>query len=226
MERLTIPIDTTSSQRENLKPLPEHYTIVPPVVLPKEPAEIPTVHGPMISDGTEIPRALNLEYSRLDVVWDEYFSNSLKASTRCKRGKGVRRRVLPDSRVPGNWEEFLRINDNKTELFTYLAEQLVASATGYDEQKQVITTKEIDVLCRLPKDVSCDQVSSFAYKAKKTAWDTGTSFGEITPMSEILSRPASPNVISNFMLQKERSFIVNYNYVMPQTSTKTAFKRD
>ncbi|CAC5369680.1 unnamed protein product [Mytilus coruscus] len=54
--------------RENLKPLPENYTIVPPVVLPKEPAEIPTVRGPMISSGTEIPSALNLEYRWLDHV--------------------------------------------------------------------------------------------------------------------------------------------------------------
>ncbi|CAG2214125.1 unnamed protein product [Mytilus edulis] len=36
VERLTIPIDSTVSKRENLKPLPKAYTIVPPVVLPKE----------------------------------------------------------------------------------------------------------------------------------------------------------------------------------------------
>ncbi|CAC5390623.1 unnamed protein product [Mytilus coruscus] len=33
-------------------------------------------------------------------------------------------------------------------------EQRVASARGYDEQKQVITTKGSGVLCRLPKDIS------------------------------------------------------------------------
>ncbi len=33
--------------------------------------------------------------SRLDVVWDEYSPESLKAETRSKRGKGVRRRVEP-----------------------------------------------------------------------------------------------------------------------------------
>ncbi|VDI23212.1 Hypothetical predicted protein [Mytilus galloprovincialis] len=38
VERLTIPIDSTVSKRENLKPLPKAYTIVPPVVLPTEPA--------------------------------------------------------------------------------------------------------------------------------------------------------------------------------------------
>ncbi|KAF3859799.1 hypothetical protein F7725_000054 [Dissostichus mawsoni] len=44
--------------------------------------------------------------SRVDVVWDEYFTESLKAETRSKRGKGV---------------QFLCIEDNKAELFSFLA---------------------------------------------------------------------------------------------------------
>ena len=40
---------------------------------------------------------------RLDLVWDEYIPNSLKASTRQKRGTGARRRVLPSAMVPQNW---------------------------------------------------------------------------------------------------------------------------
>ena len=31
---------------------------------------------------------------RLDVVWDEYMLGSLKADTRTKRGRGIRRRVI------------------------------------------------------------------------------------------------------------------------------------
>ncbi|KAH3840167.1 hypothetical protein DPMN_113611 [Dreissena polymorpha] len=58
-----------------------------------------------------------------DVVWEEYRQDRLKASTRGKRGKGMRRRVQADSAIPGNWESFLRIDDNKTDIFTYLAEQ-------------------------------------------------------------------------------------------------------
>ena len=38
--------------------------------------------------------------TRLDIVWDEYVSHSLKAGARSKRGKGVRRRVEPSSAVP------------------------------------------------------------------------------------------------------------------------------
>jgi hypothetical protein len=87
---------------------------------------------------------------RLDIVWDVYMPDSLKAHTRSKRGKGVRRRVAPSSAVPGNWHEFLRIDDNKTELFSFLA----TNAASIDTDKQVITTYNTDVLCMNRQDVS------------------------------------------------------------------------
>ena len=49
---------------------------------------------------------------RVDLVWDEYIPNSLKACTREKRGTGARRRVLPSVTVPRNWQDFLRSDDN------------------------------------------------------------------------------------------------------------------
>jgi hypothetical protein len=75
---------------------------------------------------------------RLDVVWDVYNVNSLKAATRSQRGNGVRRRVLPDSKIPGNWDSFLRVDDNKTELFHFLAEQAVSVEQG---QKLIVSTQ-------------------------------------------------------------------------------------
>ncbi len=41
---------------------------------------------------------------RIDVIWDQYFSDSLKLETRKKRGKGVRRRVEASTAIPGNWQ--------------------------------------------------------------------------------------------------------------------------
>ena len=74
---------------------------------------------------------------RIDIVWDVYTQGSLKAATRESRGKGVRRRVELSSKMPSNWKSFLRVNDNKTELFHLLAEE----ATGRDlPQKQVFST--------------------------------------------------------------------------------------
>ncbi|VDI11065.1 Hypothetical predicted protein [Mytilus galloprovincialis] len=95
-----------------------------------------------------------LSVRRIDMVWDEYIQDSLKASERSRRGKGIRRRVLPDSKVPGNWEAFLRVDENKKELFAYISEQLVSRDIVFDEEKQIVSTTGSNVNCRKEKDVS------------------------------------------------------------------------
>jgi hypothetical protein len=87
---------------------------------------------------------------RVDIVWDEYFQDSLKAKTRSKRGKGVRRRVEPCSAVPRKWNEFLRIDDNKKELFVFLAN----AAMSIDTDKLIVTTLNSEVLCNHQRDLS------------------------------------------------------------------------
>ena len=62
--------------------------------------------------------------TRVDIVWDVYQTDSLKGTTRQKRGKGVRRRVVPSAAIPKNWKDFLRVDDNKTELFSFLSHQI------------------------------------------------------------------------------------------------------
>ena len=71
------------------------------------------------SSGTFLPfiRMCAQKVKRLDIVWDIYTSESLKKEIRVKRGEGLRLKVTPKTKVPGNWQEFLRIDDNKTELF-------------------------------------------------------------------------------------------------------------
>ena len=59
------------------------------------------------------------------MVFDTYQNLSLKAATRTKRGKGIRRKVLDDTIAPTNWNGFLRLNQNKTELFAYLSKDLM-----------------------------------------------------------------------------------------------------
>ena len=65
--------------------------------------------------------------SRLDLVWDSYVVDSLKATARAKRGKGVRRRVVDSAPIPANWKNFLRVDLNKKELFSFLSKALVHS---------------------------------------------------------------------------------------------------
>ena len=48
--------------------------------------------------------------------------DSLKTTTRSKRGKGVRRRFVAAAAIIGNWPCFLRVDKNKMELFAFLAQ--------------------------------------------------------------------------------------------------------
>jgi hypothetical protein len=50
--------------------------------------------------------------NRVDIVWDEYFQNTLKSGTMNKRGIGIRRRIETYSFIPENWQAFLWIDEN------------------------------------------------------------------------------------------------------------------
>ncbi len=52
------------------------------------------------------------------------------------------------NKLPGNWQQFLRIDENKTELFSFLAER----AANVNTEKLVVSTYGKDVLCNRFKD--------------------------------------------------------------------------
>jgi len=88
---------------------------------------------------------------RLDIVFDVYHPDSLKLATREKRGHGIRRRVAANLSVPKNWQDFLRVDENKTELFSFLAETLTREEmTG----KHLLVTAGDQVLCNPAQDTS------------------------------------------------------------------------
>ena len=70
---------------------------------------------------------LSANAQRIDIVWDIYLEEILKASTRSSRSKGTRRKVEANTRTPGKWGSFLRYAENKTELFTFLAPLMTSS---------------------------------------------------------------------------------------------------
>ena len=84
----------------------------------------------------------------VDIVWDEYVENSLRATTRSYRGAGVRRRVAANNQLPRNWKEFLRVDENRRELFKFLAE----SSSSLEVEKQVILTYGKQVLTTPPRN--------------------------------------------------------------------------
>ena len=90
------------------------------------------------------------DVQRVDVVWDEYVHGSLKTYTRSVRGKGSRRRVESSNALPRNWPEFLKNDDNKSELFSFLSLKLASLKTG----SQIIATHHKDVVCTQPRDTT------------------------------------------------------------------------
>ena len=82
--------------------------------------------------------------SRVDLVWDTYKDYSLKGTSRVKHDKGVRRRMVGNAAVPGNWQNFLRADSNKAELFSFLPKVLLQAFCK--EDKEVVLTDGKGVL--------------------------------------------------------------------------------
>ncbi|KAJ8340119.1 hypothetical protein SKAU_G00347520 [Synaphobranchus kaupii] len=91
---------------------------------------LPTIH------------AYAMKYKSTHVVFDVYNPSSLKMETRSKRGQGGRRKVTNKNKVPSNWRNFLRHNDNKTDLFHFLADKIAHMTVP----NMVVVTKGPDVL--------------------------------------------------------------------------------
>ena len=72
-----------------------------------------------------VSRAKSSSIERIDVVFDVYRQKSIKASTREDRGIGSRVRVVETTPVIRNWRNFLRVNENKEELFRLIAAKCV-----------------------------------------------------------------------------------------------------
>ena len=81
---------------------------------------------------------------RCDIVWDVNRTTSLKAYARQQRGFGERMRVSCETVLPINWKSFLRVDDNKTALFHFLANQI--SLIDVPNGKVIITTLDENVL--------------------------------------------------------------------------------
>lgn len=95
-------------------------------------------------------------FDRVDVVFDRYREQSIKASTREKRTKTcqpIRRLVEgPDVPLPANWNNFLALPENKADLAKFLSEELSKSnplgkelvvAGGYSNEEEVRSTNPL-----------------------------------------------------------------------------------
>eukprot|EP00734_Pompholyxophrys_sp_LG126_P000119 Pompholyxophrys_sp_v1_NODE_11_length_5290_cov_18.520778.p1 type:complete len:404 gc:universal NODE_11_length_5290_cov_18.520778:3057-4268(+) len=83
--------------------------------------------------------------SRVDVVWDVYLPESLKESTQEKRGKGTRRKVSEQTKMPRDFAKFLLDCDNKQEFMNFLSAK-TASYLRCQPGQRVFITKNSDVI--------------------------------------------------------------------------------
>ena len=105
-----------------------------------------------------------------DLVWDRYIKDSLKGTARAKRGKGVCRRVVAETVIPGNWQDFLHMNSNKTELFKFLSDALFKS---YNQKKQLVITDGESVLSKPPLcDLASNSLSPCSHEEADTRMHT------------------------------------------------------
>ena len=74
-------------------------------------------------------------------MWDRYLENSLKQGTREARGTGTRRRVCDSAAIPLNWKSFVRLDDNKKELFQYLTASVQSYFSGKGKKTAYHTWK-------------------------------------------------------------------------------------
>jgi len=91
--------------------------------------------------------------SRVDIIFYVYLENtfcSLKSQTRKERRTGIRRKVVGSGMTPKSWNNFLRVNENKTELFSFLSERIAS----LNLSKLVCVTQGENVLCNNNIDLS------------------------------------------------------------------------
>ena len=76
---------------------------------------------------------------RVDIVWDTYIPNSIKESTREKRGKGVRRRLqaTTSSHQTGQTSYVIQ------ELFAFLSDQI--TTVDFPENKEIGITSGVTI---------------------------------------------------------------------------------
>ena len=74
-----------------------------------------------------------------------FCQDSLNDETRQKTVTGVYRKVIGNCRPPKSWNNFIRCDENKTEIFGSLVDKFILAQNC----AQVIVTKRNDVVCNI-----------------------------------------------------------------------------
>ena len=74
---------------------------------------------------------------QVDILFGTYEQNTIKSDTRDSRGKGIRFSVWQDTPVYKNFQDFMRCDKNKTEIFQMISNSL----SKINCPTQIVTTK-------------------------------------------------------------------------------------
>ena len=133
-----------------------------------------------------------LNTSRLDLVWDRYIEDSLKGTARAKRGKGIRRRVVAEGVIPGNWRDFLRVDENKSELFNFLSLALLEAFNH--EGKQLVITNGESILSK-PRLHDQDSLSPCNHEEADSRMLLHANHAALSGHTKILIRTVDTDVV-------------------------------
>ena len=143
------------------------------------------------------------DVQRVDMVCHAYWKDSLKVTTRRKRGKCIRRHVEGNKQVPSNWQEFLRVDEKKSELFHLISDRIV------DEQFPglVIVTRDDDVLSSAPCDLA--GLMSCTHEEADTRTSVHASDGAEHGMNKILLRTVDSDIVVIGISMVSHSYVLN-----------------
>ena len=91
-----------------------------------------------------------LQTCRIDIVWDTYEDTSFKSQTRCT-GATLRRKVKNCPPITSKWSEFLRVSENKTELFKLLSQEVINVEIS---EKELVATVGTGVCTNFSRETS------------------------------------------------------------------------
>ena len=134
------------------------------------------------ANDTFLPYVITYRAKRIDVVWDVYVDNSLKEHTRGNRGKGKRRKVECNVKVPSNWKEFLRDSKNKTELFHFLSTKI----SSHDCDKILISTFNAGVHGNIPCEVDLSPLEPCSHEEAGTRLLVHVHHAQVTGFKNVI----------------------------------------
>jgi len=105
---------------------------------------------------------------------------------------GVRRRVVGSASIPGNWQNFLRVDSNKKELFKFLSEVIATSL--FNQDKELIITHDEKVLTHPPQE-SIDLLAPCTHEEADTRMMLHVAHASQNGHSKIMIRTVDTDVV-------------------------------